>query len=136
MKKGDRVYISKDAKYNGQDMEWTERITGTITLYKGQKLYHSSDSKLKAFYPKETCFFMNTYAEGYVYCAILNKEITIPCYDNEVRIDLSYFSNDDIEIYYIGTRKYDKFIPYNPNYPQFGYISYKNNVLKKYDISE
>lgn len=124
MKKGDRVLILKDAKYEGQFMSWTERQTDSVILKAGTKLYHSSDKKLKEFKIKETCFYYNTTAPGYTYCLVLDKDTKAKVFDNEIRIELTENLGS---MYYIGEKVYDYERSYNSNI-----VYYKDNYIKKY----
>jgi len=101
MKKGDFVTINENQKYSGQDMRWTEQVTGTTTLKSGTKLYHFSDRKLIGFFPKETCFFLTKKSFGHVYEMTLKEDTNVRLYSDEVRIDID--ENDKIK--YIGDIK-------------------------------
>jgi len=104
MKKGDNVRITESAKYKGQDITWTERVTGKVTLKKGSFVFHSSDKKLVSFRSKTTCFFIDSPCCGHVYALEITEDITIDCYDTEVRIEL----NENSKIQYLG-KKYIKY---------------------------
>lgn len=67
MKKGDVVLVTNVAKYSGQDMDWTEPKTSAGTLPKGTILYHTSENKLTAFAPKETCFYTDKRGSNHMY---------------------------------------------------------------------
>jgi hypothetical protein len=89
MKKGDYVQVTNKANYVGQNMAWTEQVTGQVTLKKGDVLYHFSSKKLTSFFPKTTCFFMtDVKTSGYCYILRLLKDITVDCYMNEIRLNL------------------------------------------------
>ena len=76
MKKNDFVNVTESARYTGQDMSWTEEITGKTTYKKGHTFYHFSDTKLKSFVPKTTCFFSeNKTIPGFCYTLTLNQDI-------------------------------------------------------------
>jgi len=104
MKKGDRVKIKQDARYDGQDMSWTETPTHKVALKKGDKVYHTSDRKLTSFLPVETCFHSDGLdgCTGHAYLGILQEDVEVQGYSNdgEVRIDLS---ETEIDMYYLGT---------------------------------
>jgi len=51
-----KVKITEDAKYAGQDMNWTETFTGYKVLEEDTLFWHGSNSKIKAFRAKNTCF--------------------------------------------------------------------------------
>jgi len=89
MKKGDMVLVSDRARYNGQDMKWTEECTGMKLFKKGTKFYHWSDTLLSLFLNKETCFF-DTRDSGKNYCYeyTLKEERKLPTFCDEVRINL------------------------------------------------
>lgn len=115
MKKGDYIKISDDAWYPGQDMRWTEECTGVEKLPTGTKLYHYSDTKIKEFLSKETCFFYadSTYGhctvKGHCYEVILKKPVTVREYLSEVRFwifdtncDIRYLGK--VEVIYTGKK--------------------------------
>jgi len=104
MKKGDYIKISTDAKYSGQDMGWTEEVTGRETLPAGTILHHYSDDKLSAFYPKTTCFFDEDIPGGHCYLVMLKKDVQVVRYGYEVRFEIS---NDNCKIQYTGTVTYN-----------------------------
>lgn len=89
-----------------QRCEWNEPFTGEITLKAGTKLYHSSSLKLRAFYPKMTCFSFEYEGHSeHIYCLVIKKDIIGYRFDyDEVRIDLA-LEKDNVEIYYIGYGK-------------------------------
>jgi hypothetical protein len=53
-----KINITENAKYAGQDMDWTETFTGEKVLQKDTLFYHGSNNKIKAFRSKNTCFHM------------------------------------------------------------------------------
>src|SRR5690554_6857766 len=56
MKKGQKIRVSSEARYSGQDMDWTETFTGTKKIGQGGELvFHRSDSLIKEFRAKEIC---------------------------------------------------------------------------------
>lgn len=130
MKRGDLIKISKNAKYKGQFMNWTEEHTGKALLKAGTKLYHSSNKRINEFLTKETCFFFNVTAPGYTYCLLLDEDVEVNVYDDEVRLMLT----ENMKMYYIGEKKYSHFQPYNEKYPQFGECVYKDNYLKEFQV--
>ena len=103
MKRGSKIEVSEKAKYNGQNMNWTEELTGTVTLEAGKVLYHTSrETLLKSFFPKETCFSESKTSDGHYYALKVINTISASLYNNdEWRIDLDECRND-VEIYYIG----------------------------------
>ena len=102
MKKGDYIKISEDAKYNGQDMRWTEEQTDEKVLLKGTTLFHCSDSKIKEFYPKETCFFEDDLCTEHSYLITLLRDVKVRVYGNEVRYRMNEFNS---KIQYLGRVK-------------------------------
>jgi hypothetical protein len=100
--KAKKLNISDEAKYKGQEMDWTEDFTGKEILAAGTKLYHYSWNKINSFFPKTTCFYDNCNKLSHnIYCLILKKDIELETYGNEYRIDLDKY-RDDVDIYYIG----------------------------------
>jgi len=56
MKKGTQIQVSSEARYNGQDMSWTETFTGTEKIGNGGEwVFHSSNEKITSFRAKEIC---------------------------------------------------------------------------------
>jgi len=100
MEKGQKIHITGNARYRGQDMPWTETFSGQVTIRKGDVLFHHSRQDLTAFYPKTTCFYFFPQGVGNTYAFVAKKEIRADRYGNEVRIDLEKYR--DFEIYYIG----------------------------------
>jgi len=131
----EQLYITDKAKYNGQDMDWTEYQTGRVLLRKGAKLYHASEEKLIAFYPKTTCFFIDRCSDGYIYCFILKKDIIVPKYGGEVRINLKKYNNNYFDIFYAGTAEVI-FYSYNPKYPQWQKFRIETDLLQQFQIDE
>ena len=91
-------------------MAWTETYAGDIVLEQEQSFYHFSDTKIKSFAPKKTCFFYKSekklafennetkYPLGYAYKITLPKGTTVSvfgqqylCIDDntEIRIKLT-----------------------------------------------
>jgi len=104
MKKGDYLKITSDAKYDGQDMRWTETFKEKITLKAGTMLYHSSDKKISEFLSKETCFFLDDRMENYCYVAVLKKDVVVDYYESqEVRLEIN---ENNCSIQYVGTIRY------------------------------
>lgn len=97
--------------YQG-DIVWDEDVV----------LFHSSDDKLRAFRPIETCFYHEFYAYGHVYAVRLAAGTPVARYPNyEVRWTLP----EDAEIYYLGTIKPDYLHSQNP--------SFRTGLMKQID---
>jgi hypothetical protein len=103
MRKGNKVNITENAYYAGQDMKWTEPKTNEYILKAGTKLYHRSDLKINEFLEKTTCFSIEESSEGHIYVAILKKDIFVEEFgeDEEVRFEIN---NDNVEMIYVGTK--------------------------------
>jgi hypothetical protein len=56
MKIGSKIKVVEKAKYSGQEMAWTEPNTGVAALEKATRFLHTSESPLRAFAAKRTCF--------------------------------------------------------------------------------
>lgn len=131
MKKGDFVKVAKNAYYTGQDMRWTEQVTGKKTYKAGAKFYHFSDRKLNSFLDKKTCFFdEDTEIVGHCYVLTIERDMTLDVYSNEVRINLDENSN----IQYIGKIRYNfnkrySYIKWGRSYSGYETI---DNRLKKF----
>ena len=101
-----QIPITDKAHYKWPDHieRWTEEYSGKVTVPKGTELYHSSNSYLEAFVPKETCFSWALRGIGHMYKVTLTKSVIGYTYDdnNEVRINIKP-SNATIE--YIGVRE-------------------------------
>lgn len=98
-KKIRRVPISQNAIYRGQDMRWSERMEIPEKNTSELIIFHHSDSRIKAFYPKETCFFSEfSLISGIIYQAIIPVGATIQysATGEEIRVDLS---QPNIEIF-------------------------------------
>lgn len=121
MKAGSKIQVKNSAKYSGQDMAWTEEFTGTVVLEKDTKFLHCSESPVKCFAAKETCFSTedilinclnlsndesrNKYGTGKVmrkkYCYVLELKAgtEVDVYNNdEIRVELE----EGMELTYIG----------------------------------
>lgn len=98
------VKVSKDYKYNGQDMPWTEKMSPWQKAESDMYLYHFSDDKIKGFVPKETSFFIDRRSIGHVYRIKIKKDRMIhPSQTGEeLRINLN--ENDLLE--YLGEDTY------------------------------
>lgn len=131
---GKVIPISENASYEGQDMEWTEEMSEPIFLQQDLKVYHQSNHKIKAFYPKEICTFTSLIkGNGYFYAMILPKGTKIRysanvdnpyTYRAEVRVDLG--QNKNIKIHYIGNmEKTGTYIKNNVRYSE-----YKENIIE------
>ena len=103
--KGEIVPITEDAFYPGQRMKWTERFKpGTIQIAVNKKLYHLSDDRIDAFYPKETAFSAHRPdTDGHYYELTVNKTIEAreSATEDEIRIELGDWA-DSVTIRYIG----------------------------------
>ena len=101
-----QIKIKTSAKYPGKDMAWTETLTSSETTTSEIKAYHYSDDKIKAFFPKETCFFdkYSSRGEGFVYELIIPVGTDISRYDDELRVDIT----EDMTINYIGKIEYHR----------------------------
>ena len=85
------VNISSNAFYPGQDMRWTEKMESPVRTENEIVVYHYSDSRIKAFSPKETCFFTELrLINGFVYQVIVPAGSTViySTTGEEVRVDL------------------------------------------------
>lgn len=113
MKIGDKVAITWEAEEpeTTYTNAWTEKYTGEKILKKGTKLWHSSQYKIKKFYPDLTCFSYDYSSKtGYIYCLVIKEDIEGSQFDyDEIRLNLeNYVDNNKIEIYYAGTGKLEK----------------------------
>ena len=86
---------------NYRKVSWTEEITGTYKIEKGEWFFHSSREEIESFAPVETCFYIGRFAKyNYIYAIKINKDIEADEYHDEIRIDLGKIKND-CEIYLI-----------------------------------
>lgn len=120
MKKGSKIQVLENAKYNGQDMLWTEPFTGTKKIGKdGEWVTHTSSNKIKEFRAKEICvhpyehsissFESNTTKkevtskynwEIFVYAIFLPEGTIVDTYsDDEYRFELT----EEFNIFFAGT---------------------------------
>lgn len=77
MKKGTKIQVKEDAKYNGQTMNWTETYTGVKEIKKGGEwVFHKSDNLIKSFVPKEICVSPFEYGKSYLKSNATKKEVT------------------------------------------------------------
>ena len=92
------IKVSDNAKYAGQDMAWTE------SMFKSKSsgvFYHWSDTQIKEFKAKETCFWKDDgsdiYGEGYLYKITIetDRDCMESEYDDEFRFQLT--SDDKLE---------------------------------------
>ena len=103
------IELTETAKYNGQDMKWTETPTHIVELKKGDKLYHKTTNKIKEFLSKESCFYNNTLDEiidftgytSFIYEIEILKDMKIQGYsnDSEVRFEIT---QENSKMFYIG----------------------------------
>ena len=129
-----RISVSKEAQYPGQDMRWTERVTGKEIADGKTLYYHYSDNRIREFRAKETAFFdsfnnrdtLKPTDKGikqdseYLYAYKPKKGKKGDRYDNEVRFNL--IENDKlyligrIDRYWLGfkdpRRNAYKYVPY------------------------
>lgn len=92
-----KIKICENAKYDGQDMKWTETPTHIVELKKGDKVYHVSTSMIKKFQPKEMCFYNCSFDDisigytKYVYEFEILENMAVQGYsnDDEVRFEIS-----------------------------------------------
>jgi hypothetical protein len=104
MKKGDKVKVVENGYYKGQDMGWTETATHTVSLKKGNRLYHASSEKLTSFREKETCFHTeDVISSGYLYVAIVKQDMTVQGYSNDTEVRLE-ITPEVVDMYYAGQR--------------------------------
>lgn len=76
MKKGSKIEVSENAKYNGQDMEWTETFTGIKRIGKGGEVVtHTSNKEIKKFAAKQICAHPASHSESYFISTISKKEL-------------------------------------------------------------
>lgn len=77
MKKGQKINVSEDARYNGQDMDWTETFTGTKKIgQSGEIVFHRSDSLIKEFRAKEICVSPFEHGKSYLESNATIEEIS------------------------------------------------------------
>jgi len=66
MRKGQKIQIKENGKYNGQDMDWTETFTGLKTIGKGGEwVCHISEEIIKEFRFKKICVTPSDHSETY-----------------------------------------------------------------------
>lgn len=98
------IKIKDNANYSGRTMKWTETMH-TGTLPSGTKLYHVSDSPIKAFLPIETCFFAecpNIDGNYYELTLECDADCMISLHGEEIRVDLDTYRNH-VSISYVGS---------------------------------
>jgi hypothetical protein len=77
MKKGTQIQVSSKARYNGQDMEWTETFTGKKIIGEGgETVFHKSDKMISVFAEKEICVSPFEHGKSYLVSTASKKEIT------------------------------------------------------------
>jgi hypothetical protein len=100
MKLGSKVKIVNEF-VNVQDMTWTEKFSGNLTLVDDIMVYHHSSKLINKFSSKKTCFSFNKLNHvGFHYALKLSKGTTVETFDNgtELRVVL----DNNISIYFIG----------------------------------
>ena len=99
-----KMAVNCNADYAGQNMAWTESITGKTAYKKGHVFFHFSDKKVNCFAEKLTCFFDNNKnIEGYCYILILKSNKVFDNYSDEVRINITESRNGNLfNIFYVG----------------------------------
>ena len=81
LKKGDKVQVTNNAKYSGQDMDWTETFTGIKTIGKGGEwVTHLSYKKIKEFVSKKICVTPKQHSDSYFDSNATKKEVTLEDY--------------------------------------------------------
>ena len=101
------IKITETAKWNGQDMAWTETPTHMVNLKKGDILQHVSSKKLNSFLSKESCFMnrnfdINSFGYSqYVYQVELLEDMAAQGYsnDDEVRFEIT---SENAKIFLVG----------------------------------
>lgn len=88
------IPVRHDAWYEGQEMPWTETME-PATLKEGSTVWHWG-TELKAFLPKQTCFFRDVKKinKGWLYSLTINSDMPVETDGNEVRVDL----NEDMQL--------------------------------------
>ena len=80
-----------ESKYKGQDMKWTEEFDSSEILQQDMVAYHYSDSPIKNFAIKETCFFPDPYDYTDIgYQILIPKGTKINWYKSgELRVEIT-----------------------------------------------
>jgi len=102
--KDKKIEVKRSARYPGRDMAWTETLTSSESTTSEIRAYHYTDSRIKAFFPKETCFF-DEYSQrgsGFVYELTIPANTEINRYGDEIRVNIT----EDMAINYIGEIEY------------------------------
>lgn len=77
MKKGTQIKVTETAKYNGQDMDWTETFTGKKVIGNGGEIvFHRSDVEIKSFKAKEICVSPFEHGKSYLESNATIEEVT------------------------------------------------------------
>lgn len=109
MKIGTKIKVIESAKYSGQEMAWTETFTGTVVLEKAAKFLHTSETLLKSFRAKQTCFSSEEILNSLVSLSTKEERAKIGngkvarkkyCYVIELPAgtEVETFSNDEIRV--------------------------------------
>ena len=103
------IKITNTAKYDGQDIQWTETPTHKVGLKKGDKVYHKTTTKLNSFLSKESCFYNNSIEEvvnftgynSFLYEIEILEDMTVQGYsnDSEVRFEIT---KENAKMFYVG----------------------------------
>lgn len=103
------IKITNTAKYNGQDMQWTETPTHIVELKKGDKVYHKTTKKLNSFLSKESCFYNSNISEvvaltgydSFLYEIEILEDMKVQGYsnDSEVRFEIT---SENSKMFYVG----------------------------------
>ena len=74
----EKVEITETAKYNGQDMEWTEVFTGKkIVGEGGEFVFHRSSKKINEFLAKQICVTPFEHGRSYLESNATKKEVAL-----------------------------------------------------------
>ena len=103
------IKITNTAKYNGQDMQWTETPTHIVELKKGDKVYHKTSKKLNSFLSKESCFYNSTIEEivgftgynSFLYEIVILEDMKVQGYSNDTEIRFE-ITSENAKMFYIG----------------------------------
>lgn len=96
-----KIKVTENAKYNGQDMSWTEELeisSSDVDI----TVFHCSDNYIDGFLAKETCFFNDKpLFKGHTYKYVVEAGVEFLTDGTEIRVDL----NNGDELEYIGNYK-------------------------------
>jgi len=100
MKSNQKIPVTEQANYNGQDMEWTETFTGIKTIGKGGEwVCHISEEIIKEFCAKKICVTPSEHTDTYFESNASKEEVTAEWHKKKLLYSIFLPEGTEVETY-------------------------------------